>query len=264
MEALIIRHGGAATVAPSVVERRLEDNTEAFVWAERLFAGEFEIFIATTATGLSYLRDAIVTRHPLERLTAALRKTITVTRGPKPVPVFAELGVPVSIKVPEPNTWREVLDAVVNFPQRKVALQEYGRPSVELIGALRERDYEVTPVHVYRWELPADRGPLERAARGLARREFDVLIFTTSVQLVHLLEVAAGSGLEREVLQALREDVVVSSVGPIMTAALADHGLEPDIVPAHPKMGPLVRVTAEQATTVLAQKRLRTVCGSSK
>lgn len=261
METLIVRHGGVATVAPSVVERPLDDNTEALQWVERLFAGEFEVFIATTGTGLGYLRDAIATKYRLEDLTTALKGLITVARGPKPVPVFGELGVPVSIKVPEPNTWREVLASIENFPQRRVAIQEYGRPSFELIDALRERGYEVTPVHVYRWELPADRGPLEEAARGVAQRAFDVLIFTTSVQLVHLLEVAAGMGLEREVRQALRDDIVVSSVGPIMTAALADHGLEPDIVPVHPKMGPLVRVTAEQANPVLAQKRLRTVCG---
>lgn len=262
METLILRYGGEATVAPSVHERPLEDNTEAIDWADRLFAGEFDVFIATTGTGLGYLRDAIATRYPVERFAEALKNLTTVSRGPKPVPIFYELGVPITHKVPEPNTWREVLAALDGFTGRRAAIQEYGRPSFELISGLQERGYNVTPVHVYRWELPADRGPLEAAARGVAAREFDVLIFTTSVQLVHLLEVAAGMGLEREILHALRDDIVVSSVGPIMTAALADYGLEPDIVPVHPKMGPLVRVTAEQAIAVLAQKRLRTVCGT--
>jgi hypothetical protein len=40
-----------------------------------------------------------------------------------------------------------------------------------------------------------------------------------------------------------------------MNAALAEHGLEPDIVPVHPKMGVLVRAAAEQAATVLRRKR---------
>jgi len=257
METLIVRHGGLATVAPSVVERPLEDNREALAWAEQLMAGEFDLFIATTGTGLGYLRDAILTKYPKEELREALRRTLIVSRGPKPVPVFMDLGVPVNIKVPEPNTWREVLAAMEGLPQRRAAIQEYGRPSLDLIGALRERGYAVTPVHVYRWEMPADRAPLQAAAQGIARREFDVLIFTTSVQLVHLLEVAREMNLEREVLEALREDVAVASVGPIMTAALADHGLQPDMVPVHPKMGPLVRTAAEQSVAVLAQKRGR-------
>ena len=62
-------------------------------------------------------------------------------------------------------------------------------------------------------------------------------------------------GLETEVRKALQEQVAVASVGPIMNAALAEHGFEPDIVPVHPKMGVLVRAASEQAATVLARKR---------
>jgi uroporphyrinogen-III synthase len=57
------------------------------------------------------------------------------------------------------------------------------------------------------------------------------------------------------VLQALREDLAVASVGPVMNTALADYGIEPEIVPAHPKMGILVRAASESAATVLARKR---------
>jgi hypothetical protein len=40
-----------------------------------------------------------------------------------------------------------------------------------------------------------------------------------------------------------------------MNAALAEYGLEPDIVPVHPKMAILLRLASEMATPVLAMKR---------
>jgi uroporphyrinogen-III synthase len=56
------------------------------------------------------------------------------------------------------------------------------------------------------------------------------------------------------VRQALRDDLVVASVGPVMNAALADYGIQPDIVPTHPKMGNLIRAAAESAAAVLSRK----------
>ena len=113
----------------------------------------------------------------------------------------------------------------------------------------------MTAISIYRWALPDDLGPLREAIRRIAERECDVVLFTTSIQLTHLLEVAARMGREAEVRRALAEDMAIGSVGPVMDAALADCGLSPDIVPAHPKMPVLVRTAAEMAAGVLARKR---------
>jgi uroporphyrinogen-III synthase len=57
------------------------------------------------------------------------------------------------------------------------------------------------------------------------------------------------------VREALREDVVIASVGPVMTATLEAYGLSADIIPNHPKMGPLVKAAAELAAGTLSGKR---------
>jgi hypothetical protein len=80
-------------------------------------------------------------------------------------------------------------------------------------------------------------------------------LFTTSIQLSHPLEVAEGVDCVAEVRQALADDIVIGSVGPVMNTALADCGLAPDVVPAHPKMAALVSTAAEMAASVLARKR---------
>jgi uroporphyrinogen-III synthase len=67
--------------------------------------------------------------------------------------------------------------------------------------------------------------------------------------------IAAEEHLSDQVLNALSKDVVVASIGPIMTETLIEHGLEPDIVPESPKMGALVYAAAEQAPGLVQTKR---------
>jgi uroporphyrinogen-III synthase len=123
--------------------------------------------------------------------------------------------------------------------------------------ALEELGARVTSVAIYRWELPDDCEPLREAARRLAESKVDVVLFTSSIQLDHLLEVARSLGIEAPVRATLRHDVVIASVGPVMTAALESQGFPVDIIPAHPKMGPLVKAAAESAAAVLSVKRAR-------
>ena len=49
--------------------------------------------------------------------------------------------------------------------------------------------------------------------------------------------------------------MVVASVGPIASERLRSHGLPVDLEPSHPKMGTLVKETAEQAGVILKTKR---------
>lgn len=256
IEGMIRRLGGDAFVAPSVQERALEDHTDAVRFVEKLEAGEFDLVVCMTGTGLAFLRDVVAARMPVDRLAAALRNVVIVSRGPKPVPLLREMNVPVHVVVPEPNTWKEVVEAVAARTERRIAVQEYGRPNLEMTRALENLGARVTPVAIYRWELPGDIEPLREAARRLAARAFDVVLFTSSVQLDHLYEVSRALGLEEKVTDALRKDVAIASVGRIMTAALESYGLSPDIIPNHPKMGSLVKAAAESAAAVLASKRV--------
>jgi uroporphyrinogen-III synthase len=147
---LIRKQGGEPVLAPSMREAPLERNEAAFQFAERLFAGEFDMMILLTGVGTRLLHQALSTRYPPERFPEALRRITVVARGPKPAAVLRGLDVPVTIAVPEPNTWRELLAAIRDRPERRIAVQEYGRPNPELLDALRQRGAEVD----YRARLP--------------------------------------------------------------------------------------------------------------
>ncbi len=254
IERLIRGQRGEPFVAPSMREVPLADNPQAFEFAEKLFRGEFEMIILLTGVGTRLLNDVLCTRYPEDSFKNALRALAVVVRGSKPMAVLREWGIPATVMVPEPNTWREILAAIEGRAEKKIVVQEYGRPATELIDGLREHGAEVTTVPVYQWALPLDTSPLLEAVKRLAAGEVDVAMFTTSIQVPHLMKIAAEQGLEDDVRRGMKK-IVVASVGPSTSETLREFGIEPDMEPSHPKMGFLVNETAARAAEILQSKQ---------
>ncbi len=166
-----------------------------------------------------------------------------VARGPKPAAVLREWKVPVSLSVPEPNTWREILRVIEGRQEKSVAVQEYGRVNQDLLLGLEAQGRNVTSVPVYQWKLPEDTSPLQSACERLVAGDFDATLFTTGVQMDHLIEFARRAGKDDAVIAAVKR-TFIASVGPDCSEALRSHGIEPAFEPSHPKMGILVREAA--------------------
>jgi uroporphyrinogen-III synthase len=254
METLLRSRGAVPFVAPSMREVPVENNPEAFAFGERLFMGEFDMVIFLTGVGAKYLAKVLETRNPPGVFQEALKDVTVVVRGPKPAGVMREWGVPFAAIAPSPNTWREVLQVTEDRPERRIAIQEFGRTSQELVDGLRARGAEVTTVPVYQWQMPEDTGPLREGVRRLVRGEFDVILFTTSVQLHHLLQIAAEEGVEAEARAALGR-LVIASIGPTTSETLREFGLGPDFEPSQPKMGILVTELAQKAREIIQLKK---------
>jgi uroporphyrinogen-III synthase len=257
---LIAGRGGRPVVAPALREIPLESNVKALAFISDLIAGHFEMVILLTGVGTRALLRIAESAGQREAFLAAMCRTAVAARGPKPLAVLRELSIPASIAAPEPNTWRELLTALDNaaaqFPMRgrRVAVQEYGVSNPELLAALAERGAKVTPVPVYQWALPEDLEPLRAAIAAIERGELDVVLFTTSVQIDHLFQVAVQMGAEAALRRGLAR-MLIASIGPTTTEALLRHSLRADIEPSHPKLGILVEETASQSASLLAQKR---------
>src|SRR6266853_1049458 len=260
MAKLIESNGGKPTVAPSMREIPLASNTEALSFARRLTEDGFDIVVFLTGVGTRALTRVVETVYPVERFVTALRKTTIIARGPKPVAALKELGVPVNVAVPEPNTWRDLLRALDeksdSFPLkgRRVAVQEYGVSNPDLLAGLSDRGAQVTRVPVYEWGLPEDVGPLRAAVTSIASDDFDVVLFTTAIQVNHLFQVAAEMNQKEAVRRALSH-MLIASIGPSTSERLREYGLTADIEPTHPKIGYLVSETAQRSGEILRRKR---------
>ena len=247
MRSLIERHGGEATVAPSMREIPLEENSAALDFAGELLAGRIDVMIFMTGVGTRALAEVVETRHNRTDFLNALARPVTIVRGPKPTAVLREWNVRIDHRAPEPNTWREllaVIDAGVEVRGRTVAVQEYGEPNDEFYAALAERGARVRPVPVYRWALPEDLEPLEQAIRSTLAGEFDALLFTSAQQVRHVLEVARRLGVDEPWGQAAGRNVI-ASIGPTCSEALTEQRLPVHVEASPPKMGQLVRAALE-------------------
>ncbi len=251
---LIEKSGGEPIIAPAVREVPVEDNAQAFDFAERLFRGEFDMMVLLTGVGVKALDKVLASRYGETAFRDALRKLTVAVRGPKPSSVMREWNVPVAVIAPEPNTYKELLTALEGRTEKRIALQEYGKSNPELIAGLEARGATVTPVQVYLWDLPEDTAPLKDAVRRIVAGEAEIIIFTTQIQLGHLMRIADRAGLSSEVLQGMSK-MVIASIGPTTSEALEEAGLRVDFVPSHPKMGFLVQELAAQAAELLARRR---------
>jgi uroporphyrinogen-III synthase len=260
---LISTYGGQPVVAPSMREVPLESNKEALEFAARLFANEFDMVIFLTGVGCRALLAVVEAAYARDDYIAALQRLKVVARGPKPVAALREMGITPALIVPEPNTWRELLHTLdaaaeaaegIRLKGARIAMQEYGVSNPELLDGLIERGARVIRVPVYQWALPEDLAPLRAAVQQLAEGNIDVVLFTTSVQAAHLFQVAEEMNL-KDAMRSGLSHAIVASIGPTTSEELSRRGIKPDLEPSHPKMGFLVKETAERAADLLRRKR---------
>ncbi|WP_040352319.1 uroporphyrinogen decarboxylase [Blastopirellula marina] len=266
MASLIEKFGGQAFVSPSMREVPLDENRDAIDFANHVITGQIDAVIFMTGVGFQHLMKAVERHVDRQQFLNALSDIPTIVRGPKPLAAMKAEGLTPSIRVPEPNTWRELLqtlDAEFPIANLKIGLQEYGVPNPSLIAGLEARGAEVIQLHVYDWDLPLDTQPLAMNLERIIRGDIDVAMFTSANQLTHLLKLAEQQRRKEELMAALRT-VVIASVGPTMSERLREYGLPVDVEPVHPKMGPLVAAAAEKSHDILVRKKqVRAVLSAS-
>lgn len=247
---LIQNLGGHAIVAPATREVPSSHGNDVSRFVTALLQNNIDIVIFLTGVGTLALVRAAEPLCPREQLIEALGKVKVLARGPKPVAALREFGIPIEWTVPEPNTWREILQVLdapgVSVKGQRLAVQEYGVPSKELVEGLRERGAEVMPIHVYDWALPEDLAPMQNAIRAVIDGRVDVVLFTAGVQVHHLLQVAEQMNLRPSLVRALQK-TRIASIGPVTSEALSEYELKASLEPSHPKMGFLVKEAAELA-----------------
>ena len=266
MARLIARHGGEAFVSPSMREVPLGENSAAIDFAHRLITGEIDCVIFLTGVGFRHLLAAVERGVDRQRYLDALTDIVTIARGPKPVAAMKEVGLSATHRVPEPNTWRDILttiDRQLRIANQCIAVQEYGISNPSLVAGLEARGARVVTVPVYKWDLPEDTSSLESNVRAIVSGNRDVILFTSAHQVTNLLRMAERIGLCDDVVRRMRS-MAVCSIGPTTSEMLREHDLPVDVEPEHPRMGQLVAAAAGTSGDVLKRKRPSSGTGSAQ
>ncbi|MDF2756157.1 MAG: hypothetical protein K0S94_1742 [Nitrospira sp.] len=250
MARLIQRHNGHAVVVSALREIPipLQDNSAVFRFGVKLILNQLDILILMTGVGTKALLEILQTRYPLAEIIDALKKTIIVTRGPKPLAILKTLGVEANITVPEPNTWHDViatLDYYRPVQGLKIAIQEYGVSKPDMIQDLQTRGADVFSVPVYRWALPEDTAPLHSAIMEVVNGRIDAMVITNAAQVDHVMQLAEQDQ-KTELFRESCKKIVMASIGPTASEGLKHYDLPVDFEPSHPKMGVLVKELSER------------------
>jgi uroporphyrinogen-III synthase len=239
---LVEKHGGEPVCVPAVRECNEVDAQTAERLIGALSIGSYDTVVFMTGVAVSRLFEVAeqVGRRP--DLVAGLRRVTTVCRGPKPTAALRGFGVVPTLTARDSFTSAEVIDAFagIELKGRRVLLFHYGERSNTLAETLIARQAILDEQWLYRWQLPEDTSGLEHLVSSVVRGEIDAIAVTCQVQFRHLFQIAQNLGLERELVDSLNHRVVVAAVGPTCNAILQVHGVSVQVIPEHPKMGPLV------------------------
>ncbi|HWZ91423.1 MAG TPA: uroporphyrinogen-III synthase [Polyangiaceae bacterium] len=239
---LVEKHGGAPLCVPAVHEAPHIEADAVRGLLDELAAGEHEVVIFMTGVAVSLLFELAQELGRHAELITSLRAVTTVCRGPKPTAALRGFGVPPTLSAREPFTAAELIDTLsdLDIAGRSVLLFNYGERSETLSETLLARRAQLREFWLYRWQLPLESEAIEALVRRIVARQVDALAITCQIQFRHLYQIAERLDLGRELVEALRKDVVVAAVGPTCRAIIEVHGVRPHVMPEHPKMGPLV------------------------
>jgi len=228
--ALLERRGARVLRYPLVQIVDAPDPAPVLEWCRRFAAGGCDDLILLTGEGLRRLCGCMERHEPALRapFIAALGRTRTITRGPKPARALRELGLGADLPALEPTTAGVIQTLrTLDLRARRVGVQLYGAEANEpLMHFLAEAGAVALPVAPYRYAQAASAAAVCELLERMRAGAVDAIAFTSAAQVERLFRAEPPERV-RAALAATR----VAAVGPLVAAALAAHGASVQSVP---------------------------------
>jgi uroporphyrinogen-III synthase len=228
---MLEKEGAATLPCPLLSILDAPDARPVITWLRELTAGRFQTLILLTGEGLRRLLGFAEREGYRDEVVAAVARTRTVTRGPKPVRALREIGLAPG-KVAEMPTTEGVIAVLREEPLagQAVGLQAYPGVNPALEEFLRSAGATVQTVLPYVYAPAADAERVAGLIQQMADGKVDAILFTSSPQIDRLFEVAGEQGLEETLRQGLAR-THVAAVGPVIAESLHRQGVRVDVCP---------------------------------
>ncbi len=172
--------------------------------------GRYDLLCLTSPNGVRILFDRL---DAAGRDARSLAGVTVAAIGPGTAAALSKHGVAADV-VPERSTAEGLLDALAGQPARRVLVARAREARDTLPDGLRQRGAEVDVLALYETVAePLATAQLEAVAGA------DYVTFTSSSTVKNLLEATGAGRLDHPRLL---------SIGPVTSATLREHGLEPD------------------------------------
>lgn len=231
LAALLSKEGATPLRVPLINILDAPDPVPIVAWLRELAADRFSHVVLLTGEGLRRLLGFAEREGIRSEVVAALGRTRTATRGPKPVQALREIGLSASVVAATPTT-DGVIAALRSEPLagRTIGVQLYSESNPPLIDFLTATGANVRTVLPYVYAPAADAERVAGLISDMAAGRVDALVFTSSPQVDRLFEAAGERGIEA-VLRSGLARTKVAAVGPVVAADLRRRGVRVDVCP---------------------------------
>jgi len=228
---MLEKEGATVLRCPLVSILDAPDPAPVMAWLRELVSGRFAYVILLTGEGLRRLLGFAERAGLRDAVIAALARTRTVTRGPKPARALKEVGLAPREAARMPTT-EGIIETLRHHDLGGLAVgvQLYGQDNPTLMEFLRAAGANPWTVCPYIYAPGADAEQVADLIGRLSRGEVDVLAITSKPQVERLYEVAEERGLQAEMRHGL-ERTKVAAVGPVAAESLRQHGVRVDVCP---------------------------------
>lgn len=230
--AQMLEKDGATTLrCPMLSILDAPDDAPLLAWLERLQGSAFDWVILLTGEGLRRLLGCADRHGRRDAVIAALAKTRTLIRGPKPGRALREIGLTATMTAQAPTTDGVIASLrTLDLTGLTVGVQLYNESNPPLEQALRDAGATPITVQPYVYAAAADAERVTQLIEQMAAGKVDAIVFTSSPQIDRLFDVAQ----ERQATDVLRQGLAktrVAAVGPIVQETLHQRGVSVQVCP---------------------------------
>lgn len=228
---LLEREGAVPFRCPMLNILDAPDPAPITAWLRELVDDRFSHVVLLTGEGLRRLLGFAEREGMRNDVIAAVARTRTVTRGPKPVRALKEVGLSPAVIADVPTT-----EGVIVALQREelrgqtVGVQLYSPENRPLTDYLTSAGATARTVLPYVYAPAADAERVAELIGKMASGGVDVVVFTSSPQVDRLFEVASERRLDEALKRGL-EQTQVAAVGPVVADNLRARGAPVHICP---------------------------------
>jgi uroporphyrinogen-III synthase len=228
---MLAAHGAAVVRCPLVAIVDLADPAPLDAWLRRFTDRPCDDLVLLTGEGLRRLaaRAGAIGQEPEFR--AALARTRTITRGPKPAAALRVLGLQPGLRAAVPTT-DGIIAALAGdaLRGRRVGVQLYPGADDRIALFLADAGADPDPITPYAYTSNAEDDRIAALIDEMAAGGVDAIAFTSSPQVKRLFDVAAATGRGVAVRAGLAA-TLVAAVGPVVADALQRRGVTAAVQP---------------------------------
>jgi uroporphyrinogen-III synthase len=228
---LLEEEGAVALRYPLLSILDAPDPAPVLEWMRELVAGRFGLVILMTGEAVRRMLALAEREGFRDDFVAALGRTPTLTRGPKPAQALKEIGLAPTKTARAPTT--EGVIATLRqetLAGRTVGYTLSGMPNPALKVFLTDAGATPRPVLPYVYAAGTSKDRVGELIGKLADGSVEVLLFTSSPQVDRLFEVAKELSAEAKLAAGLQR-VRIAAVGPVVAETLKAKGHTPAICP---------------------------------